>query len=194
VPNPSAAFLGESREPAPGTSVVASLEGTRPLLVEVQALVSPAFYGVPQRVTSGFDPKRLAVLLAVLERRVRLRLGRHDVFVTVTGGLRLDEPGTDLGVATAVASSFLQRPVLERTLLCGEISLTGELRRVPRLDLRVREARQLGFVRAAVPAAQAGEARVDGIEIVPVAHVREGLDRVLGPRPSPAERETATAT
>ncbi len=193
VPNPSAAFLGEDRAPSPGTSVVASLEGTRPLLVEVQALVSSSFYGVPQRVTSGFDPKRLAVLLAVLERRVRLRLGRHDVFVTVTGGLRLEEPGTDLGVAIAVASSFLQRPVLERTLLAGEVSLSGELRRVPRLDLRVREARQLGFVRAAVPASQATEAEIGGIEILPVAHLRDALELVLGPRPA-AEPVRAPAT
>jgi hypothetical protein len=86
----------------------------------VQALVSPSFYAAPQRVTSGFDLKRLAVLLAVIERRVRLRLGRHEAFVTVTGGLRLDEPGTDLGVAVAVASSYLARPVLERTLLVGD--------------------------------------------------------------------------
>jgi DNA repair protein RadA/Sms len=194
VPNPSAAFLGESREPAPGTAVVASLEGTRPLLVEVQALVSSSFYGVPQRVTSGFDPKRLAVLLAVLERRVRLRLGRHDVFVTVTGGLKLDEPGTDFGVAAAVASSFLQRPVLERTLLCGEVSLTGELRRVPRLDLRVREARQLGFVRVAVPAAQAAELRDEGIEVLPVERLRQGLDLVLGPRMASEGREPAAGS
>ena len=182
VANPSAAFLSESRGPEPGSAVVASLEGTRPLLVEVQALVSTSFYGVPQRVTSGLDQKRLAVLLAVLERRVRLRLGRHDVFVTVTGGLRLDEPGTDLGVALAIASSFLARPVLERTLLVGEVSLSGELRRVPRLDLRVREAAQLGFVRAVVPAAQASEVRAAGVEVVAVTHVRECIDLVLGAR------------
>ena len=188
VANPSAAFLSESRGPEPGSAVVASLEGTRPLLVEVQALVSTSFYGVPQRVTSGLDPKRLAVLLAVLERRVRLRLGRHDVFVTVTGGLRLDEPGTDLGVALAVASSFLARPVLERTLLVGEVSLSGELRRVPRLDLRVREAAQLGFVRAVVPAAQASEVRAPGVDVVAVTHVRECIDLVLG-----AKSEAAAA-
>ena len=96
--------------------MVASLEGSRPLLVEVQALVSSSFYGTPQRVTNGFDHRRLAVLIAVLERRVGLQLGRHDVFVTVTGGLTLDEPGTDLGVALAIASSVRSRPLLERTL------------------------------------------------------------------------------
>ncbi len=193
VANPSAAFLSETRGPEPGSAVVASLEGTRPLLVEVQALVSTSFYGVPQRVTSGLDQKRLAVLLAVLERRVRLKLGRHDVFVTVTGGLKLDEPGTDLGVALAVASSFLARPVLDRTLLVGEVSLSGQLRRVPRLELRVREAAQLGFVRAVVPAPQASEVRVAGVEIVSAVHVRECIDLVLGARRTPEPAAAGTA-
>jgi DNA repair protein RadA/Sms len=186
VANPSEAFLssggGASRRAEPGTAVVASLEGSRPLLVEVQALVSNSFYGTPQRVTNGFDPRRLAVLLAVLERRVGLRLGRHDVFVTVTGGITLDEPGTDLGVALAVASSYSSRPVLERTLAVGEVSLSGELRRVPRVDARVREAERLGFTRAGVPASQAVEASVAGIEIVPLATLREAFQALLGER------------
>ena len=186
VANPSQAFLshpagtGASRQPEPGTAVVASIEGTRPLLVEVQALVATSFYGTPQRVTSGFDPRRLALLLAVLERRVGLRLGRHDVFVTVTGGLTLDEPGTDLGVALAVASSYRSRPVLDGTLAVGEVSLSGELRRVSRVDARVREAAALGFKRAAVPAVQAADARVEGIEVVPVATLREAIGALLG--------------
>jgi DNA repair protein RadA/Sms len=180
VANPSAAFISEHRRAVPGAAVVASVEGSRPLLVEVQALVSGSFYATPQRVTSGFDPRRLAVLLAVLERRVGLRLGRHDVFVSVTGGITLEEPGTDLGVALAVASSFRGRALLERTLVVGEISLSGEIRRVSRLGARVREAAQLGFVRAGVPAAQADEVAGAGIEIVPVATVREAVDRLLG--------------
>jgi DNA repair protein RadA/Sms len=180
VANPSQAFLSERRSAEPGTAVVASVEGTRPLLVEVQALVATSFYGTPQRVTSGFDPRRLALLLAVLERRVGLRLGRHDVFVTVTGGITLDEPGTDLGVALAVASSFRSRPVLEGTLAVGEVSLSGELRRVSRVEARVREASALGFQRAAVPAMQAGDARAGGIEVVPVATVREAIAELLG--------------
>jgi DNA repair protein RadA/Sms len=182
VDNPSAAFLSESRRAEPGAAVVASLEGSRPLLVEVQALVSRSFYATPQRVTNGFDPRRLSVLLAVLERRVGLRLGRHDVFVTVTGGLTLSEPGTDLGVAMAVASSFRGRPVLERCLLIGEVSLSGEVRRVPRVEARVREAAQLGFSRAGVPAVQAAEARGLGLEIVPLATLREGIETLLGER------------
>ncbi|OGF10574.1 MAG: DNA repair protein RadA [Candidatus Eisenbacteria bacterium RBG_16_71_46] len=182
VANPSRAFLSESARTEPGSAVVASLEGTRPLLVEVQALVSPSYYGTPQRVTSGFDPRRLAVLLAVLERRVGLRLGRHDVFVTVTGGLTLDEPGTDLGVALAAASSFRSRPVREGTLAVGEVSLSGELRRVARLEARVREAAQLGFARAGVPAAQVAEAEGHGLEIVPLTTLREAIDLLLGER------------
>jgi DNA repair protein RadA/Sms len=180
VANPSAAFLSESERSEPGSAVVASLEGTRPLLVEVQALVSTSFYGTPQRVTSGFDPRRLAVLLAVLERRVGLRLGRHDVFVTVTGGLKLDEPGTDLGVALAVASSFLSRPVLERTLAVGEVSLSGELRRVARLGARVREAAQLGFVRVGVPAAQLAEAEGLGVQAIALPRLRDAIEALLG--------------
>jgi len=193
VRNPSAVFLSESRRAEPGSAVVASLEGTRPLLVEVQALVSTSFYGTPQRVTTGLDPRRLAVLLAVLERRVGLRLGRHDVFVTVTGGLVLDEPGTDLGVAMAVASSFRSRPVLPGTLLVGEVSLSGELRRVPRVEARVREAAQLGFRRAGVPEVQKAEAEVAGVEVVPLATLREGVERLLGERAAPARREEPVA-
>jgi len=195
VPNPSAVFLSDSARSEPGSAVVASLEGSRPLLVEVQALVSSSFYATPQRVTSGFDSRRLAVLLAVLERRAGLKLGRHDVFLTAAGGLKLDEPGTDLGVALAIASSFSGRPVLKGTIACGEVSLSGEVRRVPRLDARLREAAQVGFARAGVPASQASEARGAALEVVPVATVREALDRLLGekierPRSERPERAT----
>lgn len=192
VANPSQAFLSESRTATPGTAVVASLEGSRPLLVEVQALVATSFYGTPQRVTQGFDQRRLAVLLAVLERRVGLKLGRHDVFVTVTGGLTLQEPGTDLGVALAVASSFRNRPVLERTLAIGEVSLSGALRRVPRLEARVREAAAMGFVRAGVPAMQAKDAQIaglDGFEVVPLATVREAIEKLLGAKAEEPAKE-----
>jgi DNA repair protein RadA/Sms len=191
VTNPSAAFLSASSRSVPGSAVVASLEGSRPLLVEVQALASSSAYGTPQRVTNGVDPRRLAVLLAVLERRVRLRLGRHDVFVTVTGGLTLAEPGTDLGVAMAVASSLKNRPVLDRTLLVGEISLAGEIRRVSRLDARVREAAQLGFRRVAVPAVQAGDAEGQGLEIIPISTMSEALASLLGDQPSDSPSNSA---
>jgi DNA repair protein RadA/Sms len=180
VANPSEAFLSDSTRDVPGVAVVASLEGARPLLVEVQALVSTSFYGTPQRVTSGYDPRRLAVLLAVLERRVGLRLGRHDVFVTVTGGFKLDDPGADLGVALAIASSFRSRPVLSRTLALGEVSLSGELRRVPRLDARLREAAQMGFARAGFPRAQLTDAEGIGMEMSPLSTLREACELLLG--------------
>jgi DNA repair protein RadA/Sms len=189
VANPSEAFLSDGRRSEPGVAVVASLEGSRPLLVEVQALVSTSFYGTPQRVTSGFDPRRLAVLIAVLERRVGLRLGRHDVFVSVTGGLTLDDPGTDLGVALAIASSFRSRPLLERSVALGEVSLSGELRRVSRLDARLREAAQLGFVRAGFPRAQAADAEGCGLEAIPLTTVREAFEALLGERVAPPRPE-----
>ena len=182
VANPSEAFLshGSSAEAAPGSAVVASIEGSRPLLVEVQALASTSFYPSPQRVTNGFDSRRLAVLLAVLERRGGMRLGKQDVFVSVTGGIALDEPGTDLGTALAVASSFRSRPVLPGTVAIGEISLSGELRRVSRLDARVHEAERLGFARVGVPAVQAEELKGVRIEIVPLGTLAEATELLLG--------------
>lgn len=191
VANPSEAFLSDGARDVPGVAVVASLEGARPLLVEVQALVSTSFYGTPQRVTSGYDPRRLSVLLAVLERRVGLRMGKHDVFVTVTGGFKLDDPGADLGVALAIASSFRSRPVLARTLALGEVSLSGELRRVSRIDARVREAAQMGFARVGFPRAQAADAEGTRLELVPLATLREACEQLLGekvetPRPESA--------
>lgn len=192
VLNPSEAFLSDARDVTPGGAVVASLEGTRPLLVEVQALVSTSFYGTPQRVTSGYDTRRLAVLLAVLERRVGLRLGKHDVFVTVTGGFKLDDPGADLGVALAIASSFRSRPVLARTLAVGEVSLSGELRRVPRLDARVREAAQMGFQRAGFPKSQLADAEGARIELVPLATLKEACEQLLGEKVAPLRPEAAS--
>jgi DNA repair protein RadA/Sms len=193
VANPSEAFLSDSTREVPGVAVVASLEGARPLLVEVQALVSTSFYGTPQRVTSGYDPRRLAVLLAVLERRVGLRLGKHDVFVTVTGGFKLDDPGADLGVALAIASSFRSRPVLARTLALGEVSLSGELRRVPRLGARLREAAQMGFARAGFPRAQQADAEGSGLEPVPLATLREACEQLLGEKTEAPRLEAAAA-
>ncbi|MEO5989433.1 MAG: magnesium chelatase domain-containing protein, partial [Candidatus Eisenbacteria bacterium] len=125
-------------------------------------------------------------LLAVLERRVGLKLGKHDVFITVTGGFKLDDPGTDLGVALAIASSYKSRPMLERTLALGEVSLSGELRRVPRLETRLREAAQLGFVRAGFPGSQAGDAENVGLEAVPLSTVREAFELLLGEKVAPA--------
>ena len=154
VDNPSAFFLDPARSlrPAPGSAHVACLEGTRPLLIEVQALVAPSPYGTPQRVAGGFDSRRLALLLAVLEKRAGFGLGARDVFLNVVGGLTLTEPAVDLGVVVAIASSHSDRPVGPGTVVFGEVGLTGELRPVRMTAGRLGEAERLGFSRAVIAA------------------------------------------
>jgi DNA repair protein RadA/Sms len=151
IPNPSAVFLNERGPRSTGTSVVVSMEGTRPLLVEVQALTSATAFGTPRVTTTGVDHNRLVMLLAVLTKRVGLLLYNHDVYVNVVGGFSLDEPGVDLGIAAAVASSFKDRQVPPDVALIGEVGLSGEVRSVSRVALRVREAAKLGFRRCIVP-------------------------------------------
>jgi DNA repair protein RadA/Sms len=154
VDNPSAFFLDPTRcaRPAPGSAHVACLEGTRPLLIEVQALVATSPYGTPQRVAGGFDSRRLALLLAVLEKRAGFALGARDVFLNVVGGLTLSEPAVDLGVIVALASSHADRPVASGTVVFGEVGLTGELRPVRMTAVRLGEAERLGFSRAVIAA------------------------------------------
>jgi DNA repair protein RadA/Sms len=151
IPNPSALFLNERGPRSTGTAVVVSMEGTRPLLVEVQALTSTTAFGTPRVTTNGVDHNRLVMLLAVLTKRVGLLLYNHDVYVNVVGGFSLDEPGIDLGVAAAVASSFKERQVPPDVALIGEVGLSGEVRSASRVALRVREAAKLGFRRCIVP-------------------------------------------
>lgn len=152
VENPSSFFLDPERcaNPAPGSAHVASLEGTRPLLIEIQALVARSPYGTPQRVAGGFDGRRMALLLAVLEKRAGCPIGAHDVFLNVVGGLTLSEPAVDLGVVVALASSHADRPVRAGTVVFGEVGLTGEIRAVRHAPTRLREAARLGFHRAVV--------------------------------------------
>jgi DNA repair protein RadA/Sms len=152
VANPSELFLQERPEGAPGSVVVPSLEGSRPILVELQALVSGASFGTPQRSTIGIDHKRVSLLIAVLEKRAGLPLMGQDIFFNVAGGVRLDEPAVDLGVVAALASSHLNRPAPPRTLFFGEVGLTGEVRAVARPDIRLNEAARLGFRRCFLPA------------------------------------------
>ena len=140
VTNPSEVFLAERRPGGSGSTVVATIEGTRPLLVEVQALVAPTSYGVPQRSSTGFDARRLQMLLAVLEKRVGLRVGQYDVFVNVAGGVRVDEPAVDLGMALSIVSSLRDIPVESRALAIGEVGLGGEIRTVSQMEKRVAEA------------------------------------------------------
>jgi len=153
VANPSGLFLTEGRGQASGSAVVVSMEGARPLLVEAQALVTTTAYGVPRIAATGLDRNRLQMLLAVLTKRVGLALATQDVYVNIAGGFELSEPAVDLGVATAIASSFLERRIAPDTALIGEVGLGGELRAVTRSDLRLREAAKLGFRRCVLPGA-----------------------------------------
>src|SRR5690348_11025671 len=157
VSNPSAIFLTDRAVGATGSAVVVSMEGTRPLLVEVQALVTPSNFGNARCTTNGIEYNRLLMLLAVLTKRVGLAVGNHDVYANVVGGFTLEEPSVDLGVAAAIASSYREKLIAPDMVLIGEVGLSGELRTVSRLALRVREAAKLGFKRCIVPSAGKGE-------------------------------------
>ena len=179
VANPSALFLAERLEGSPGSAVVATLEGSRPMLVEVQALVSPTSFGTPRRMSLGIDANRTNLLLAVLEKRVGLELLGDDVFVSLAGGLDVPEPAADLGVAAAIASSFRNRPVPHKTALFGEVGLGGEIRSVGQAALRIREAAQMGFTRCLLPARNV-PAPVEGMELVGVETLADALEKLLG--------------
>lgn len=174
VPNPSAAFLSERPQAAPGSAVVCAIEGTRPLLVEVQALVSPTHFGMPRRTAAGVDYNRLLLLLAVLERRAGLQLAAQDVYVSIAGGVGVEEPAADLGIAVAVASSLRDRPVDPRAVVIGEVGLAGEVRAVPQLGKRLAEAARLGFARVVVPRTSSADAP-QGLEVVAVADLASAL-------------------
>ncbi|MDI6741012.1 MAG: DNA repair protein RadA [Candidatus Edwardsbacteria bacterium] len=179
VSNPSEIFLSERSKNVSGSVVVCSLEGTRPLLVEIQALVSPASFGLPQRNTTGFNQRRLAMLLAVLERRAGLALGMHDVFVNIAGGLKIEEPAIDLGVACAIASAFKNKPCDENAVILGEVGLGGEVRAVSQTEKRINEALKLGFKRAIGPAKGFEPDANRGIETVPVRFVSDAINAVM---------------
>jgi DNA repair protein RadA/Sms len=151
VKDPSQLFLAERPLNVPGSVVVPSLEGSRPILVELQALVSQTNFGVPRRTAMGVDPNRVSLLVAVLEKKAGLNLLNQDIFLTVAGGVRIDEPAVDLGIAAALAGSFLDRAISAQTVLFGEVGLTGEIRAVSQSLLRVREAQKLGFTRCLLP-------------------------------------------
>jgi DNA repair protein RadA/Sms len=181
VKNPSEAFLSERRYGTSGSTVVSSIEGSRPVLIEVQALVTPTSYGIPQRNTTGFDYRRLSLLLAVLEKRVGLHLGSYDVFVNIAGGIKVDEPAVDLGIATSITSSLRDVPVDSSSVAVGEIGLGGEIRTIGHVEKRVQEAAKLGFKRIVIPHNNVKSTKGhDGIEIVGVQNVNEAMEELLG--------------
>jgi DNA repair protein RadA/Sms len=180
VPNPSQLFLAERPANAPGSAVLCCIEGSRPMLVEFQALVSTSSYGNARRMASGLDQNRLSLLLAVLDKRAGLNLAADDVFVNVAGGLSVDEPAADLAIVAAVASSVRNRPIKPATAVFGEVGLAGEVRGVSQASARVREAGQMGFSRCIVPAGNCAPGDVpEGLELVGVKTVSEALDQLM---------------
>ncbi|HZM95832.1 MAG TPA: DNA repair protein RadA [Vicinamibacterales bacterium] len=183
VPNPSQLFLSERASGAPGSAVVCCIEGSRPILVEVQALVSTSTYGNPRRMAIGIDQNRLSLLLAVLEKRAGLSLAGDDVYVNIAGGMTIDEPAADLSVVAAVASSVRNRGLSASTAVFGEVGLSGEIRGIPQATLRVKEAAQMGFSRVVLPAGNldpADSAQSEGrCELVGVRTVGEALDALI---------------
>ena len=180
VANPSALFLAQRKKNISGSSVICTVAGTRPLLVEIQALATATSYGLPQRTATGIDPKRLSLLLAVLEKRVGLGLGSYDVFVNAAGGVRIDEPSADLGILVSIASSFKEQVVNPQAVIIGEVGLGGEIRAVPQIEKRIDEASKLGFKTAVIPKVNIqGLEETSSLKFIPVDTVEDALEGVL---------------
>ena len=181
VTNPSAIFLDERLPKSTGSAIVVSLEGTRPILAEIQALVTPTAFGYAKRTTSGIDYNRAGLLLAVLEKRGNLMLQNQDVYLTATGGIRLNEPAVDLAVVMAIASSYKNQEILPTDCFVGEVGLTGEVRRVNQIDARIKEAAKTGFKRIFIPKHNMHTSLKNAdIEIIPVSSIPQALKLVLG--------------
>ena len=181
VTNPSAIFLDERLPKSTGSAIVVSLEGTRPILAEIQALVTPTAFGYAKRTTSGIDYNRAGLLLAVLEKRGNLMLQNQDVYLTATGGIRLNEPAVDLAVVMAIASSYKNQEILPTDCFVGEVGLTGEVRRVNQIDARIKEAAKTGFKRIFIPKHNMHTSlKKADIEIIPVSSIPQALKLVLG--------------
>jgi DNA repair protein RadA/Sms len=180
VANPSAVFLSERPANAPGSVVTASMEGTRPILVELQALASSSSYGTPRRTILGLDQNRVALLAAVMEKKLGMHLMGHDIFMNVAGGVKIGEPAVDMGIVAAIASSFLDRSIPEDTLVLGEVGLAGEVRGIGQMETRIIEAKKMGFTRCLIP--QSNRKRlteIDGIEITGIQNISEGIESLF---------------
>ncbi len=180
VPNPSAVFLSGRKNDTPGSVVAASMEGSRPILVEIQALVSSSQLGTPRRTVLGLDANRVALLVAVMEKKLGLHLAGHDIFMNVAGGVRILEPAVDLAVIAAVASSFLDKGVAGTTMVLGEVGLTGEVRAIGNIETRIGEARKMGFSRCIVPVANLKNRPTDtAMELTGVDNLAEAMDALF---------------
>ncbi|HDK35405.1 MAG TPA: DNA repair protein RadA [Bacteroidetes bacterium] len=180
VSNPSELFLSGNREGLCGLSVTCTIEGTRPILAEIQALTSQSGFGIPQRTATGIDQRRLSLLLAVLEKRAGLRIGSFDVFVKVAGGLRLDEPAADLATTLAIASSFRDRPLRTKAVAIGEVGLGGDIRSVSQIERRILEAKRLGFEQVVLPETSKSSIQKNiHIDLIGVKTVRDALEAVM---------------
>jgi len=180
VANPSAVFLSERPANAPGSAVTASMEGTRPILVELQALASGTSFGTPRRTILGLDSNRVALLAAVMEKQLGMHLMGYDIFMNVAGGVKVIEPAVDLAIVSAIASSFLDKPIADGTIVLGEVGLTGEVRAIGQVDSRVAEAGKMGFNRCVVPEGNFKRLRGgDGIKVAGIKSVSEAVDMLF---------------
>jgi DNA repair protein RadA/Sms len=177
VTNPSAVFLSERPENTPGSIVTASMEGTRPILIEIQGLTSGSSLGTPRRTILGLDQNRVSLLVAVMEKKLGFQLMGHDIFMNVAGGVKVDEPAVDMGIISAVASSFLDRPIASGTVVLGEVGLTGEVRAISHVEIRISEIKKMGFTRCLVPESNLKRmADVKGIEVIGIADVAGAME------------------
>ncbi|MGD9334874.1 MAG: DNA repair protein RadA, partial [Desulfobacterales bacterium] len=180
VANPSAIFLAERPENTPGSVVTASMEGTRPILVELQALASSTSFGNPRRTILGIDHNRVALLVAVMEKKLGMHLMGHDIFINVAGGVKIVEPAVDMGIVSAVASSFLDRPILKGTIIFGEVGLTGEVRAIGHVETRIAEAKKMGFTRCLIPKSNLKRmTKIKGIEMVGVKTISLAMEELF---------------
>jgi len=180
VANPSALFLSERPKNAAGSVVTASMEGSRPILVEIQALASSTSFGTPRRTILGLDQNRVALLTAVMEKKLGMHLMGYDIFMNVAGGVKIDEPAVDLGIVSAVASSFLDKPIPEATIVLGEVGLTGEVRAIGQVEIRVGEAKKMGFTRCLVPESNVKRMpSIKGIDITGIKTVSDAIEALF---------------
>jgi len=179
IKNPSELFISEIPLNVSGSTVIASIEGTRPLLIELQALVSPTTFGIPRRTSMGVDFNRVNLLIAVLEKKAGIHLGGMDVFINIVGGLKIVEPAADLGIIAAIVSSFREMPIDSKTFLFGEVGLSGEVRAVAQAEVRLKEASRIGFKNAIIPKGNAERLKNNfGLTVTGVKNVEEAIENI----------------